>query len=263
MEHLTNKLPIETWKKIAYMVQKLEFSNYGDEEFEKNLKILKSLLENAKLYFRKGSRYPQYKQEVGLATLLQEIYRMNNLKERANKSLFYEQIYTLSDLGIQEIDYCPVNFYTQILDMKKVYYYKQGKTVYDKAFTDGIFVLETIPIVSKNKRTTYYNMENLRNANFILNILLEKQQSSVGKSEIILQEASASLKNFKGQFPCKEEILKDDFPKVMIPQQLTIFDGKITKLKEIYIPSSSSELSCARRLVKSPTSNSQLRDVRK
>ncbi len=251
MNELTDKLSIEIWQKIAKLVQGLEFSNCGCEEYKKNLNTLKYLLENSGINSRTGSRYPHHKKEVGVSTLLQAIY---DLKERKNKSLFYEQIYTLKELGIQEVEYCPCEFYKQILEMKKEYYRNGGKIICDKAYTDGTFELETTTTISRKKRIFNYDITNLQNANFILNLLIEKFQN--GKDEkTVLKKASAALKNFKGKYPCKEEIISDSFPSIKIPQQVTTFDGTFGKVKEIYAPFESSNLSCSRRLIKNKDGN--------
>ena len=40
MKELYQQIPIETWKRIAYKVQRLKISDCSNEEFQANLKLL-------------------------------------------------------------------------------------------------------------------------------------------------------------------------------------------------------------------------------
>lgn len=242
MQKINEKLSIEIWKEIAYSVQKLNFSNGGEEEFNTNIGKLKKFLLNLNLCLLEGKRNPKSEEEMGLSSLLQSIY---DTTAEFPKTNFYEQVYILKDLGIEEIEYCPILFYKEIRDLKKIYQDNKNRTVIDKAYTDGIFSLKSESVVGKNTSGYYYDISNLQNANFILNILLEKTDSKT-----VLQSASASLKNFNGRFPSKKEIMKDTFPEIIVPSQTISFGEEIQNLKEQFEFFHIEELSCIKKLKK-------------
>lgn len=227
MQKINDKLPIETWKEIAYHVQRLKFSDGREEEFKNNLKMLKELLTTLNLEIIEGSRIPKVEKEIGLSSFLQSIYDSQMLT--FCKSGFYEKIYTLAELGVSEIKYCPICFPSNIQG-KKVYYDKQNKTIIQKFYTDGSFVFQSEAQVRKNDSGTTYKIRDLSNASFLLKVSLEKKDIN-NNERIKLKSASAYLKGFREDFPSKKEFLSAEFPELQINEQ-TIAWGENPIMKE-------------------------------
>lgn len=227
MYKLSEQMPINIWEEIAFKVQALDMSDGSPEEFKRNLELLKKSLVNLDICLDELKREPQYENEIGLAALLNTIYT-SDASNTQKKSRFYEQIFTLAEIGINSIEFMPDEFYGNIFydsiqDLKKI---SSGDSIIiDKFFTDGEFVLER----ETSRSTKYYDVYNLRKANYILNIVLSKN-----KSQITVEQAAATLKNFNGLYPTKNEIMNMNFAKINIPEQEIAIDEVASGLTQVY-----------------------------
>lgn len=248
MQSLSEKLPIEVWQQISDCIKSLDFNKCNQEEFYDNLQKLKIKLATFNLI--EGSRTPKTNEEVGMATLLQSIYNVGFDNSRLKKMSFCRNIYTLTNLGVKEIEFRPIDFYDSILGFKQIYYKRDDKTVYEKAYTDGIFELQTTTRIRKNDGGYLYNIVNLRDANFIIKVLLHKKHHPKETEPIQVKHISASLKNFRGRYPSRNHIMLDCFPNLIIPKQTVGFSEEVHDLQEDFesIPISASNL--AKRLVR-------------
>lgn len=249
MTKLYNQIPIETWKKIAYKVQRLKISDCSDYEFKQNLKLLQKLLlddDNINLSLNEGKRKPKNLEEIGLASLLHSIYTSNNnhiLSKECIKSNFYEYIYALNDLGLTAMEYRPIGFdglgdtltIGNIADPTKI----NRKKIY----TNGTFKLK------------YYNgyfgtvvkLEELKNATFLINVVLNHVSNH-------RDGGYAIVKNFfldNNMLPSKEELDSIEFPKLIAKEQVVKF-GECPEYSQIYDTINLEKLSCSKRLTKTP-----------
>lgn len=250
MPKINDKLSIEIWKEIANYVQMLDFTKGGDDEFRENLRTLKTLLENINIDLTEGSRHPKKIEEVGLATFLQSIHFMGVTKHMYNKLYFYEQIDTLANLGVKEIEFRPIDFYDSIIGLKQIYYKRDDKTDYEKAYTDGTFELQTTTRIRKNDVGFIYNIVNLRDANFIIKVLLHKKHHPKETEPIQVKHISASLKNFKSSYPSQSHIMLDCFPNLIIPKQTIRFGEEVHDLQEDFESIPISDPNLAKKLVR-------------
>lgn len=236
---LYEQIPIDTWKEIAYKVQRLNISDCSDEEFEKNLKQLEKLLTNSDICLETSSRQPKEEKEIGLASLLQSIYD-SEADTHYKKANFYEKIYELSDLEIQSMEFRPVEFYKNVFDINTITSYGE-KVKVRKAFTDGIFDL-----LHLGDCYGVGTIINLINANYILNISLEKDE----QHNIIMTQTKASLKNFNGNFPNKKEFMKMRQPKILVPTQVQEWNESPKGVKEQFDKFNEEDLSCRKMLTR-------------
>lgn len=230
MKKIYESIEIETWKKIAQRVQKLDFSN-GDcysSEFTENLKKLKRLLSDLDICLDDLSREPKKEEEIGLASLLQAIYDSDEGKYY-KKAHFYEKIYQISELGIQYIEFSPVEFYESNHSIQNIYNEKTNISTIGKFYTDGDFQLKSSAIVTKTKSGYEYTMWGLNNANYVIFTTLLRNWSSTNKKAQV-ELAQAALKNFNGIFPSKEEMMSFEFPELLILEQSGSWDvvGSLT-----------------------------------
>ena len=230
MRKISESMEIATWKAIAYRVQQLNFEKGTEQEFQENLASLNKILQELGVEGNIGERTPNLADEIGTASLLQsvqDIHVPNNYK----KATFYEKIYQLSDLGVQEIEFCPVEFYESYHSVKKVYGEKRDKTTITKCYTDGEFQITEEKIKRAYELGNYYTIRNLYNANYIL--VTELSKSSESKMNVWVEYSQAALKNFNGVYPSKEEIIKFYFPELAVATQSLIW-GESPRVKEKY-----------------------------
>ena len=90
---------IETWKQIAYYVQRLNLKYYDINSFDKNVTKLQKLLKDTPVSLEIGARVPTHEGEIGLATLLHEIYT-SGVGKHYRKANLYEKIYQLNSLTL-------------------------------------------------------------------------------------------------------------------------------------------------------------------
>ncbi len=232
MKKMNEFLGIETWKTIAKRVQKLQISDCSEQEFSKNLKELQGLLSDLDICIEALSRDPQHQNEVGLASLLQAIYNSNR-RESLKKDSFYEKIYQLSNLGIQNIRFLPVEEYYRmkdivVRDFKGIH---NGENLY-KVYTDGTFSLEesleTVRFKKGMEQYRKYHIKDLKNANYIISVEVLKRLSC---EKTKLAMASATLKTLDGVFPSQEELMRFSFPELTISKQI-IHWGDSIQMKE-------------------------------
>ena len=245
MKKLYEQIPIETWKKIAYRVQRLKISDYSDKEFEENLNTLKELLSDLDISLAGKVRKPKRQCDIGLASLLHEIY-FSKCGHYFPKANFYKYIYRLSDLGIQSIEFKPVKFPSAVGFMRKAHSDLDETTKIEKCYTDGAFKLDNYAFNGEDN----YDLTNLEDASYLFNVHLYQPDSKSGK--IYTLNSSASIKNFNGKrFPEKSEIKKMEYPELRVTEQ-TIRWGESPKYRQVFDCFDETELSCAKRLTKTP-----------
>lgn len=209
--NLFDYIPIDLWEKIALYVQFLELSDKSDEEFEKNLISLQnSLLKNG-IRFEFGKRCPNNYSQVGLATLLENIYNSCFLNSNV-KYNFFEQISTLKKLGVNDISLRGTDYgreeklimYNEIQDD----FFSINKDDYhsslNKLYTDGEFELK--------KDILYYYVCNINNANYFLNINLSFDNRAKCCNDI--DKFSVVLNSFNGIYPEKDFIISKEYPMI-------------------------------------------------
>jgi len=244
MTKLYNQIPIETWKRIAYKVQRLKISDCSDEEFEANLKLLQKLLSELDISFEEGKRVPEHESEIGAASLLHSILFLNNIPRRYIKAHFYEYIQRLSDLGIESMEFRPVDFYFRVDDM---YLIKSGsETINSKCYTDGTFKLEYF---QDRTGCLNYVMNDLKDESYLLDVEFKKYHD---RNTLGIIKAEACVKKFNGtRFPSKDEFLRIGFPDIESLEK-TVRWGESTDYKQVFENFNDDKLSCAKRLTKTP-----------
>lgn len=207
--NLFDYIPIDLWEKISLYVQFLELSDKSDEEFEKNLISLQnSLLKNG-IRFEFGKRSPNNYSQVGLATLLENIY--NSCLENSNvKYNFFEQISTLKKIGVIDISLREADYgreeklimYSEIQDDFCSINKNNVHSSLSKLYTDGDFKLE--------KDILYYYLCDINNANYYFNINLSfaDKEKSTGN----IESFSVTLNSFNGIYPRKDFLVSQDYP---------------------------------------------------
>jgi len=210
---------IETWKQLAYYVQRLKLKNNDTNSFHENLIKLKKLLENTQISLEIGARIPKNKEEIGLATLLHEIYA-TGVGKHYRKANFYEKIYQLSDLRIEKIAFNPLDSASERNFTELNLFEPMFNEYIEKIYTDGAFDFN----IMNNNNTNSYDMNILKEYNYLLKYFLRLPRTLEETSIIGL----AVLQNFQGIYPSVEEVFSTRQPKVQIPLQ-TIEDGSSIK----------------------------------
>jgi len=241
MKKITEELSIDTWKYIAYAVQRLNITGNSETEYLENLKKLKKLLSDIDIDLSAGN--PESK--VGISTLLQSIYKMD-VHSRYKKARFYEKIYQLSDLGVETIQFQPIDFVDSIFCLYKTVD-RQGCHIIKKAYTDGKFSL----CQKQGTSGKYFNIHNIEDANYLLcfsvanNEYIKKQSS---ESNIV--ESTAILKNFNGSYPSIEEVKSMSFPKLIVPEQTQEWGNASLELEENFNKFDETKASYQKRLTR-------------
>lgn len=211
---------IETWKQIAYYVQRLKLKNNDTNSFHENVMKLQKLLENTPISLETGARVPTHKEEIGLATLLHEIYE-SGVGKHYRKANFYEKIYQLCDLKIDKIAFSPLDSdlernFTDLNLVEPIF-----NEYVEKVYTDGTFDLN----VMNNNNTNSYDMNILKEYSYLLKYFLRLPKTLEEKGVIGL----AVLQNFQGIYPSVDEVFSTRQPRVQIPLQ-TIENGSSIKV---------------------------------
>ena len=244
MKRLNERISIDTWKVIADRVQKLNIYDFSDREFNENLILLREMLSDLDICLDSLSRYPKRDSEVGLASLLQAIYS-GNVFDDYKKANFYEKIYQLDELGIPSIEFKPVNFpiFSGGISLLKD---ECGATVgAKKSFTDGEFDIW----YADEPLNRWYDIVNLKDANYLLNALVELDTSS-GKVIVNPDDSYAVLKNFNGVFPNKETLEWLNYPGLCVYPRYSDNDMRQLILKQIFLPFDNEKGSYHKKLVR-------------
>lgn len=210
MRKLCDELPISIWENIANFINKLNIKDYTEQEFLHNLKLLKKFLSINKIFSIEGKRQASSLDEVGIATLLQEIYncKSTKLQKKENitdpRTLFHEKINTLKNIGVKEIQFGFTGNISKLCDMRisDVYtFYKDREVEMIKYYTNGTFKVEPDHLYNS------YCITDLKNADYYLEAFIYWH-----KWKIYIAKLCVHLKNFNGEYPNKEEILSIKLP---------------------------------------------------
>lgn len=244
---------IETWKQIAYYVQRLNLKNNDTNSFHENLIKLQKLLQNTPISLEIGARVPTNKEEIGLATLLHEIYA-TGVGKHYRKANFYEKIYQLSDLRIDKIAFSPLDSTLErnFTDLNLVE--PMFNEYVEKIYTDGTFDLN----VMNNNNANSYDINILKEYNYLLKYFLRLPRT--------LEEAGiiglAVLQNFQGNYPSVEEVFSTRQPRVQVPLQ-TIEDGSSIKANLAFDTFDTLEASYQKRLTRTKNYEYYYKEFRK
>lgn len=143
MRKISESMEIVAWKAIAHRVQQLDFVDGSEQEFQENLIKLNKMLQEIEIESVIGERNPKSMEEIGICSLLQSIQDIN-VPNNYKKATFYEKIYQLVDLGVQEIKFCSKNSYGGLPDLVKMNL--KEDIILQKCYTDGTFQLREIEI---------------------------------------------------------------------------------------------------------------------
>lgn len=236
---LSQDLPIETWKNIADKMQQLNFENYSDEVFFKNLISLRGFLKEENVDVGALERSPECIPQIGAASLLQSIYDIK-VGIHHKKAAFYENIYALDELGIKTLSFHPIQ-----ASYKEFPFLEDTDSIgrIHKILTDGTFILSS----SKYGNKLTYDMSNIENANYLLEISLIKENKNV-----VLHSSKAIIKNFNvmNALPTKEEIEAFSFPKKEIVLQGSLDWDEIPRVKQTFQTFDKNNSEFAKYLVK-------------
>lgn len=244
MKRLNERISIDTWKTIADRVQRLNIYDFSDREFNENLIMLRSMLSDLEISLEFLSKYPKNNNEIGLASLLHSIYS-GNVFDDYKKANFYEKIYQLDELGIPSIEFKPVNFpiFSGGISLLKD---DRGTTVgARKCFTDGEFNVW----YADEPLNRWYDIVNLKDANYLLNALVELDTSS-GKVIVNPDDSYAVLKNFNGVFPNKETLEWLNYPGLCVYPKYLDNGMRQLILKQIFLPFDNEKGSYHKKLVR-------------
>lgn len=223
MYKISEQTPIDIWENIADAVQTLDISSCTPQEFKKNLSKLKNLLKKSDLCLEELKIEPSNEEEIGLASLLASIYN-SDADIKRKKSKFYENIYTLSDLGVKSIEFKPISFYRAICGISNSEEISD-KNFLTKFFTDGDFYIPKFPFNGDG----CFLVDDLERANYIINVSLSEINNIIN-----VDDAQAILKNFNGRYPTKEEFLKMMYTKMIIPSQSICFGEEPTNIYQSF-----------------------------
>jgi len=247
MKKLYEQIPIETWKKIAYKVQRLKINDLSDKEFKNNLKLLQQLLsENIDVSLDLNKREPKKIDEIGLASLLYSIYKEyynNKMCSKYAKAHFYEYIHSLDYLGISSMAFLPTGINDTLKNTLTAKTFEmQNYISKNKIYTDGTFKLKNYKYINE-----CYDLINLENASFIINVNLK---SEFGITSI--NNAYSIVKDFKfynNFLPSKEEIINMNFPDLKV-KATTLKWGESPEYSQVYDRLDRDKLNFTKRLTK-------------
>lgn len=214
MKKLYEPISIDTWNKIADRVKTLKLSNNSNKEYIQNLYRFKELLSDLDISLDEGKKEPYYNPQIGLSSLLSAIYNTSIIPEQSIGD-FQEYIYALNDLGVQSIEYRPINFPKENRAKLEFYDdYTHLQKVITKCYTDGKFSINR-PDIFTYSDCNKYVITNLDDASYSLTTTVcHKRPYRDEKPQVL--ESKIIIKNFKGNLPSKEELLKIEFPKLKI-----------------------------------------------
>lgn len=235
---LYESIPITDWKKIAYLIQRLDITKKEDTtEFLENLKKLRKLLEEGKINMTDN--------EVYLSSLLHAIYN-GNCPIEYKKAYFYEKIYMLDELGIESIQFNPELLKKASIKEAFTCSQKEDHYVINRCYTDGTFQLK-----SNLENPTKYNYSldliGLNKAKYVLTSIVKQKKEEKNSFEIVKSEII--LANFNGEYPRKSELTGKITPEIKVPYQ-TIEPYMQPNMIEVFSVFYPNELECKKRLTK-------------
>ena len=206
--NLSEFISIDIWERIALYVQFLDFSNKSDDEFMINLSMLdKALIENG-IRFDMGKRSPVNDFQVGLSSILENIYNSYSICNNV-KYNFFEQVSLLKKLGVLRVAFREEDF---LRDKKLIMYSNiqdnfinnMGYSILNKLYTDASFNLESDIL--------YYYMSNLKDLNYLLDIKLcfSNNRQIIGN----IDSFTAVLTCFKGVYTDIDMLLSREYPMI-------------------------------------------------
>lgn len=190
-------LSIEIWKIISASVQKFTISDGSEAEIEHNINILKKALEKSDINFLEaGLKTGEHFWNVGLETLICYIYGISspNIKDH-----FSSQIENLIDIGVDTIAFDPSVHHLGTIE--RIETNKADKiqpySIIDKVYTDGTFII-------RNHGGYYhlFDIEKLMGDNYYIWVELLNEDNNTK-----LVNAKATLRNFEGVYPTKNELI--------------------------------------------------------
>ncbi len=240
MKKLSESMEIATWQAIAYRVQELNFREGTEQEFQENLMKLNKMLQEIEVESFIGERSPKSPDEIGTSSLLQSIQDIN-VPNNYKRATFYEKIRRLIDLGIGNITFYPIGN-IRVPDLVKNTL--KEEIILQKCYTDGTFqLLELIGNPYK------YYLCHLCNANYALITTLEQSLTAEERYSITHRESKIILNTFNGSYPSKEEIMKFEFPELIVQKQSLAW-GESPRVKEKFATYDCEKTSYQKRLRK-------------
>ena len=238
---LYEPIPITDWKKIAYLIQRLDITKKEDTtEFLENLKKLRKLLEEGKINITDN--------EIYLSSLLHAIYN-GNCPIEYKKAYVYERIYMLDELGIESIQFNPELLKKASIKEAFTCSQKEDHYVINRCYTDGTFQLK-----SNLENPTKYNYSldliGLNKAKYVLTSIVKQEKEEKNSFEIVKSEII--LANFNGEYPRKSELTDKITPEIKVPYQ-TIEPYMQPNMIEVFPVFYPNELECKKRLTKTKT----------
>ncbi len=228
MKRLYDNLEIERWIEIAKGVHDLDLKR---ENWDNNVKILKSAFKNAELYGNKGKNIPQQKRDIGIYTLLQGIYNTP-----FGKTAFINSIAALNALGIKNIKYCPMHL-TTVAYTDAIYHPESNKIVKKKIYTDGLFKLTRNLFGGHTKEeirnmSGIYTLDEIQNANFLLTTEIEIKTLK----DVQLKDASIEVKKFNIDYdlPHRDELLSIEYPDLIYDKEQHVKWGETPFVRQTY-----------------------------
>lgn len=235
---LYESIPITDWKKIAYLIQRLDITKKEDTtEFLENLKKLRKLLEEEKINITDN--------EIYLSSLLHAIYN-GNCPIEYKKAYVYERIYILDELGIDLVQFNPELLKKASIKKAFACSQKENHYVINRCYTDGTFQLKN----NLDNPTKYnYNLDliGLTNAKYVLTSIAKQKKEEKNSFEIVKSEIV--LADFNGEYPRKSELTDKITPEIKVPYQ-TIEPYMKPSMIEVFPIFYPNELECKKRLTK-------------
>lgn len=240
---LYESIPITDWKKIAYLIQRLDITKKEDTtEFLENLKKLRKLLEEEKINITDN--------EIYLSSLLHAIYN-GNCPIEYKKAYVYERIYILDELGIDLVQFNPELLKKASIKKAFACSQKENHYVINRCYTDGTFQLKN----NLDNPTKYnYNLDliGLTNAKYVLTSIAKQKKEEKNSFEIVKSEIV--LADFNGEYPRKSELTGKITPEIKVPYQ-TIEPYMQPSMIEVFPVFYPNELECKKRLTKTKNGN--------
>lgn len=244
---LYERISIDTWKRIADRVQKLNIYDNSSEEFNWNLEELRRMVSDLEISLDYGMRYPGAVEDIGLVSLLEGIYSSNVYMDY-KKANFYEKIHQLDEIGIPSIEFRPAGFIDRVEGISVFKNSITGEAVgVRKCFTDGEFRIA----YPDNPMDDVYGLYDLKEDNYLINVLVELDTSSMNPV-VNPSETYAILRNFNGEYPNKESIEEIRYPGLCTYYK-NLDDGRRQLiLKQIFYKFDTRNAKYSKKLVREP-----------
>lgn len=243
MRNIRGKMPITMWMELAYRIQRLKFTENSDEEFNRNIEKLQKQLSDLNICLEAKEREPKSIEDVGLATLLHDIYSLD-VSSRCKKAAFYEKIYELYDLGIKNIEFRPVAFYDGISCAYKVVpNAENNETTIWKTYTDGKFNLQR----HHGSSGEWFSLCDLKDADYLLHL-----KTLLCDNKQIFVRADAYVRTFDTVFPCVSEVRNDVHPSLILQSRCVTTEMNKFLASSGHEGFDSENVSCAKRLTRTP-----------